>query len=165
LDLVGKFYDSKEQPSCYKNTVDFKFPGFVKIISGRINITKQLNFSAVPGTVKLLLTVKKNDFLVGYICKDGKSETPLLEDRDCNSDICDEYEEICKLLQIPGIHSFEEVLKYLNLNSTIAFPSPHGVTDVFLRGQWKFEVKLKIGDEIIGHVKAPSDQTWIWGDE
>jgi hypothetical protein len=69
VDLVFNLYDENEKPTCYKNGPDMQLPAILKIISFTINITKQLNTTGIPGTTRLMLTAKKNDFLIGYICK------------------------------------------------------------------------------------------------
>lgn len=159
-------YDQNNQPACYKNIGDIKFPGILKIKSATFNITKQLNATGIPKKTRLLFTVKKNDFLVGYICKDGKSGNVIVEDRDCNLDFCEKHEGLCRLMEIPGVHKLDEILKYANSSDTIVLDPPqHGFTDAILRGQWKGGAEITIGDKSVAHIKFPSESTWNWINE
>jgi hypothetical protein len=166
LNFSINFYDQSGKPSCYKNTPDVQLPGMAKIMSGYINITKQLNATGIPQKTRLLITIRKNDFLINYLCKDGKSGNIIIEDRDCNLDFCEKNEGICRLFEIPGVHQLDEIIRYSNYNTTLPLPRPkNGYTDAILRGQWKGEVKITINDEIVAHAKFPSDHSWMWVEE
>lgn len=164
MDCTIHTYDENGQPSCYKNIPNIKFPGILKVITATINITEHLNATAIPGKTRLLFTLKKNEFLVGYICKNGKSEHIIVESRDCNLDFCEKHEGLCRLMGLPGIHRFDEIMRYNNSaypSGTIFLSSPkHGFTDAIVKGQWNGEAKITVEDRVVAYIKFPSDYTW-----
>jgi hypothetical protein len=97
------------------------------------------------------------------LCRNGKAENPAIKDEDCNIDVCKMSAGICNLLAIPGVHTLDEILKNMGSDGSFSYPKI-SLTDILLRGQWKLGLKLKIGDEIVGHLRVPSDQSWTWID-
>jgi hypothetical protein len=56
------------------------------------------------------------------------------------------------------------VCRDAGINGTIVLEDGSGALKPFIKGQWKLEVKLQVGNEIVAHVKAPSNG-WAWIDK
>ncbi|KAI6242912.1 hypothetical protein M3Y99_00200500 [Aphelenchoides fujianensis] len=146
-----------QTPSCYKSVASVQLPGLLKLISGSITINKQLS---VKGNSKALLTLQKNSWLVGVVCKDGKSQNFLVPDKDCSIDICSLSKSICTVLETPGTHQLNELESDVGSNGTITLPSASSALKPLLKGQWKLELKLMVMD-----INLPSNTDWLWLDE
>jgi hypothetical protein len=119
----------------------------------------------VVGNSKILLTMRKNSHIIGYVCKDGKSQHSLVPDSDCSINTCATSEGICKALEQPGVHKLGELEHDLGINGTIPLPSVSKALKPLIRGQWKVEVKLMVGSEMVLHARAPVDTDWLWMEE
>ncbi|KAI6196688.1 hypothetical protein M3Y94_01138300 [Aphelenchoides besseyi] len=159
---VAQAYDTNMKTSCYKNEANIQLPGYLKLISGTINIGKQLK---VINNNKALLTLRKNSWMVGYVCEDGKSKNFLVPDSDCNIDICTLSKALCKTLEIPGIHNLSEIEGDVGSNGTIVLPNPSSMLKPLLKGQWTMQIKLQVENEIVMHIKLPSNEDWLYLDE
>lgn len=77
--VKGYTYNDKNVSSCKSGDAEVCFPGYIKLSSGTITVT-QANDLNKTGEVKA--TLKKNSLLVGTVCKDGKSKTIGVSDKD-----------------------------------------------------------------------------------
>ncbi|KAI6208201.1 hypothetical protein M3Y96_00090100 [Aphelenchoides besseyi] len=137
---VAQAYDPNMKTSCYKNAANVQLPGYLKLISGTINIGKQLK---VINNNKALLTLRKNS----------------------NIDICTLSKALCKTLEIPGLHNLSEIEGDVGSNGTIQLPSPSSALRPLLKGQWAMQIKLQVENEIVMHIKLPSNEDWLYLDE
>jgi hypothetical protein len=76
------------------------------LVSGTINVSKKMK---VIGNSKALLTLKKNSFIIGTLCEDGKSQNILLPDSDCQIDLCAVEGGLCTAFETPGEHKLGEL--------------------------------------------------------
>ncbi|KAH7727429.1 parasitic stage specific protein 1 [Aphelenchoides avenae] len=160
---VGGTYDGSNQPSCYKDTPDIKSPGALRAISGYAVVTKAYN---LLNNAKAYLTLEKNSWFIGTVCKDGVSQNPLVPDSDCQLTVCSSSNAIenglCKALSTVGKHDLGQLEGASGLNGTIPVPKIPGALKPLIRGQWKVEVQIKVGDEVVLHVKAPANEEWLY---
>lgn len=158
-DVLLYAYDENNKPSCYHDTANVRTPGFLSLRSGTITVTKPVK---VVGN-RILLTVTKNNFLVNKICEDGQSTYLPMDDDNCGFNCGSEY-TFCKLLENPGVYKIEDIVAAQELNNgTFVFKKSFSdLLEMAFAGQWKAEFKLKAEDEILMHVKMPSDKKWIW---
>jgi hypothetical protein len=163
--VILQVYDSNKEPSCYKNVANFVIPGYITIASVTINVTKQLN---LMGNSKQPITLQKNDPFMKYICKNGKSMHPVISDKVCTSNFCnDGADKFCKLIENRGVYNLDDIKNAVDLDDLTFYidDHAHGVTHFIYEGQWKADLKLQSGDETVAYVKGPSETSWLWVDE
>jgi hypothetical protein len=129
-----------------------------------INVTKELN---LIGNSKTLLTLRKNDFLIGYICNNGKAHHLGVLDKFCTSDLCHGDSKVCKLFEKPGVYDVNDIKNALDSPDGTFYldDHAHNITSLILKGQWKGSAQLKSGDQVVANIKGPSDTKWLWADE
>jgi hypothetical protein len=157
-DGTAATYGKNGSPSCSKNTADVKLPGLVKLISGTITVNKKYNFAGS----KALLTLTKNSWLIGTLCKEGVSQNPLVPDSDCQISICKVSNDLCNALGTVGVHKLGELEGDAGLNGTIVLPNLSSALKPLLRGQWKLEVFVQVSGQTVAHVKVPSNEDWLY---
>ncbi|KAH7714840.1 parasitic stage specific protein 1 [Aphelenchoides avenae] len=71
-------YDGAGTPACYNGRGNIQLPGTVQLINGSFTVHKGglVQF----GKTKAMVTLVKNSFIVGSLCKDGKSTSMFLAD-------------------------------------------------------------------------------------
>lgn len=98
--------------------IDFNFK-ISELISGTIDVKKKYS---LIGNSKALLTLKKNSFIIGTVCQDGKSKNILVPDSDCNFDICAASKALCTTLETVGVHKLGDLEGDTGINGTIPLP-------------------------------------------
>lgn len=97
-------YDGAGTPACYNDAGNIQLPGTVQMTNGRLTVSVPLlvfdvlkdyhmqthSFSGSftvhkagliqIGKTKAMVTLQKNSFIVGYLCKEGKSASMFLSD-------------------------------------------------------------------------------------
>ncbi|KAI6188006.1 nucleoprotein [Aphelenchoides besseyi] len=145
-------YDFDKKPICSKNGAAIKFPGFLSIAGGQIEITEPL--SSVSNVVKLDFTTEHNSFFIGQVCFNGKSENAFVSDDLCHQNLCELVgQQTCELLKtkqtIDARALFDDY-----------FPLPVSpVAEV--GGEWRLEVKIKVQGKEVAHIRAGHSDEWI----
>uniref|UniRef100_A0A914CNW5 Uncharacterized protein n=1 Tax=Acrobeloides nanus TaxID=290746 RepID=A0A914CNW5_9BILA len=119
-NAVGATYDSNSNPTCYNNVANLQLPGILGLISGTITVNQAITLDA---NSQALLTLTKNDALIGTVCKDGKSNNILIPSSDCAIDFCKNETSLCKALSTPGTHTLGELEGDAGIGSTITLPA------------------------------------------
>lgn len=157
-NAVGATYDSNGNPSCYKGHPNLKLPGDLKLISGKLVVKESMN---LVGNSQIYLTLKKDSFLIGTVCENGKSKNPLIPDKDCKFDFCTEASPLCTALGTPGTHTLGEIEGDLGINGTIPLPSLSSAIMGILKGKWQATLDIHSNGKIVASLIVPSNEKYI----
>ncbi|KAH7714572.1 parasitic stage specific protein 1 [Aphelenchoides avenae] len=98
-------------------------PGALKLVSGYIVVTKPYN---LINNAVAFLTLQKNSWFIGTVCKDGISQNPLIPDSDCQLPACSHSDAIdkglCTTLSTVGKHDLGQLEGVSGWNGTIVIP-------------------------------------------
>ncbi|KHJ79221.1 hypothetical protein OESDEN_21139 [Oesophagostomum dentatum] len=137
-NVEARTYDKDGKPSCHKSRAKLATPGQIKAVSGKV-IVKQPFDLKKEAHVKL--TVKKDSFLVGTVCQDGKAKSKLIKGNVCTQPIKPpkgEFpEKIVTMLKTPGTYELSE-------------------------GDWKVSAVVVSENKEIAAVKVPSNTEWVY---
>ncbi|KAI6214954.1 hypothetical protein M3Y94_00328600 [Aphelenchoides besseyi] len=145
-------YDADKKPICSKNGSAIKFPGFLSIAGGQIEITESL--SSVSDGVKLDFTTEHNSFFIGQVCSNGKSENAFVPEDLCHQNLCELVgQQTCDLLKtkqtIDARALFDDY-----------FPLPASPVSE-IGGEWRLEVRIKVQSEEVARIRAGHSDEWI----
>ncbi|TKR82985.1 hypothetical protein L596_016649 [Steinernema carpocapsae] len=110
-NVLAATYDANGAPACSGSHPDVRIPGQIKLISGQITVKKQMDLVT---SSDLKLTVTKDSWLIGTVCKDGEKKNPFVPDGDCQVSLCGEankfgHGDLCKIIDTPGVHTLENL--------------------------------------------------------
>ncbi|TMS35904.1 hypothetical protein L596_003194 [Steinernema carpocapsae] len=158
-DVTIQTYDSANNPRCFSSQAEMFFPGTLKLVSGDIIVREKTDLVA---SGRANLTMSKNSFLLGTVCKDGVAVNPVVPKNDCSFDFCQYLgNDICALLTTPGTHTLGQLESSFNFTGVIPLPQIPSIVNNVLRGQWKAEIKLLTGKKIVADIKLPSNTEWL----
>ncbi|KAK0396224.1 hypothetical protein QR680_001627 [Steinernema hermaphroditum] len=158
-DVVLQTYDASDKPRCFSSQAEMFFPGSIKLISGDVIVREKTDLAA-NGVAKL--TMAKNSFLVGNVCRDGVAVSSFVPKNDCQFNFCQLLGNgICTLLTTPGTHTLSQIEQTANFTGVIQLPKIPSIINNVLRGQWKIEMKLVSGDKDVADIKFPSNTEWL----
>uniref|UniRef100_A0A915N3E3 DNA-directed RNA polymerase n=1 Tax=Meloidogyne javanica TaxID=6303 RepID=A0A915N3E3_MELJA len=128
--LRGTLYRPNKEPACNENRATVLMPGIVKLLDGEMFVPKN-NFDLIKsGTVRMTVNSPNFD---KPICLNGTSQYLAMPNSWCSFNLCEFIgNDLCKLLQTPGIHTIRELEKVLNFNSTQLLPDPPGIFGITL---------------------------------
>ncbi|CAD5210904.1 unnamed protein product [Bursaphelenchus okinawaensis] len=161
-DGVAATYDSQHRPSCHGNEPDVKLPGSVTALSGMVKVSQPLK---LIGNSKVLLTLKKNSFLIGTVCENGKSKHIGVPSKYCQAEPCQYGKGLCQLLEKPGTYDLGQLEGSIGLNGTLELPKLPPALKGLIKGEWKVEGRLVIDNKVVAHVKVPAGNGWIYLEE
>uniref|UniRef100_A0A914X501 Uncharacterized protein n=1 Tax=Plectus sambesii TaxID=2011161 RepID=A0A914X501_9BILA len=158
-NLVIHAYDTKKNAKCLPAGSDdvrgIILPGHAKIAAGSIHIKETLDLEGK--NTLLLFTLEKNSWAIGAVCQDGKSQSVFVSENDCRFDLCKLIgSQFCSMfsqkgvIEIPSI--MPEFLKYIPLPA---------LTSSAIEGQWKGDIKIMYGGNIIGCLRYPGNGEWV----
>uniref|UniRef100_A0A915DUH6 Uncharacterized protein n=1 Tax=Ditylenchus dipsaci TaxID=166011 RepID=A0A915DUH6_9BILA len=157
---VGTYY-ANSSASCYNNDSNIQLPGQIQLLSGNVTVKTAMK---IANNSKLLLSIKKKSWLVGKICENGKSKKPeLIEDKDCQPDLCDFQMDLCKMLEKPGTYTIADLQTLANITQLIDLPElPKGTPKSIVNGKWKVTIELLVGGNVTAFkVNVPSGGGWL----
>uniref|UniRef100_A0AC35U7S4 BPI1 domain-containing protein n=1 Tax=Rhabditophanes sp. KR3021 TaxID=114890 RepID=A0AC35U7S4_9BILA len=159
-NVVAQTYNSDGSPSCYKGAASLKLPGVLKLVSGTIVVKTSMN---LINDANAKMTLKKDSFLIGKICDDGKSKNALIPSSDCSIDICSQSYEtsICKLMETAGTHDLATLEKTLGFSATINLPALPSSINGIIKGQWQAGLDLINAGQTVADIKLPSNEKYI----
>ena len=105
-------YDQAGKPLCKPS---IKFPGFIKVAEGEIEVAKPLHSE---DDLKIEFNLKHNSLMIGTVCQDGKSKNNFVPDEVwcvtlvciliicsldlfSNFEVCKAAPDFCKILSTP----------------------------------------------------------------
>uniref|UniRef100_A0A7E4VT57 ML domain-containing protein n=1 Tax=Panagrellus redivivus TaxID=6233 RepID=A0A7E4VT57_PANRE len=157
-NAVGGSYDASGNPSCHDGSANIQFPGEIKLVSGNLIVKDSAN---LVGDSKILLTLKKDSWLVGTVCDHGKSKNPLIPDSDCEIPFCETPSDLCTALGTSGTHTLGQLENQAGINSTIPLPEMSSAIKGILKGRWQVTIDIVVGGNTLASVKAPSNENWV----
>uniref|UniRef100_A0A1I8B6P1 Uncharacterized protein n=1 Tax=Meloidogyne hapla TaxID=6305 RepID=A0A1I8B6P1_MELHA len=115
------------------------------------------------GTVKMTVNSPNFD---KPICLNGTSQYIAMPNSWCSFNLCEFIgNDLCKLLQKPGIHTIRELEKVLYFNSTLLLPDPPGIFGItlldILSGEFSFSMFLETEGNIIMELHIPTNQKYL----
>ncbi|CAD5213310.1 unnamed protein product [Bursaphelenchus xylophilus] len=161
-DGAASTYDSKSQPSCHGNEPDVKFPGSVRALSGFVKVSKPLK---LVDNSRVLLTLKKNSFMIGTVCENGRSRHVGIPSKYCQPEPCKFAAGLCTLLEKPGTYDLSQLEESIGINGTLALPKLPPALKGIIKGEWKVEGKLLVDNQVVAHIKVPQGNGWIYLEE
>uniref|UniRef100_A0A915NQ03 DNA-directed RNA polymerase n=1 Tax=Meloidogyne floridensis TaxID=298350 RepID=A0A915NQ03_9BILA len=160
--LRGTLYRPNKEPACNENRATVLMPGIVKLLDGEMFVPKN-NFDLIKsGTVRMTVNSPNFD---KPICLNGTSQY-LAMPNSCSFNLCEFIgNDLCKLLQTPGIHTIRELEKVLNFNSTQLLPDPPGIFGItlldILSGEFSFSMFLETEGKTILELQIPTNQKYL----
>uniref|UniRef100_A0A1I7YG80 Diagnostic antigen gp50 n=1 Tax=Steinernema glaseri TaxID=37863 RepID=A0A1I7YG80_9BILA len=158
-NIVLQTYDASNNPQCFNSQAEMFFPGSIKLVSGDVIVREKTDLAA-NGLAKL--TMAKNSFLVGTVCRDGVAVSSFVPKNDCQFSFCQLLGTgLCNIFTTPGTHTLGQIEQSENMTSIIQLPKIPSIINNVLRGQWKVEMKLVSGDKVVADMKFPSNSEWL----
>uniref|UniRef100_A0A0K0CUW0 CUB domain-containing protein n=1 Tax=Angiostrongylus cantonensis TaxID=6313 RepID=A0A0K0CUW0_ANGCA len=134
-NVIAQTYDVNEKPSCYNGRASVQLPGMIKLVSGTLIVTKKFDLEK---SGDLRLTVTKDSFFIGTVCKDGVSQTSLVPSSDCHRKIFPGLDKgFVDMISNPGTYDLQE-------------------------GDWEAQLTLISDGETVADIKAPSNTHWLY---
>uniref|UniRef100_A0A914D8N5 Uncharacterized protein n=2 Tax=Acrobeloides nanus TaxID=290746 RepID=A0A914D8N5_9BILA len=161
-DVSGTVYNKKNQPSCYNERPTVVLPGVVKFLSGQVTVPKKYDLIK---SGYLLLTVRGMDY-DDPLCLNGVSQYFAIPDDFCRLKLCDFIgEDVCRVVQEPGTHTFKELEKKINFNTTQLLPEPPSLLGISLldlfAGEFGFHFQVETEGEIVLEVTVPTNDKFL----
>ncbi|KHJ86018.1 hypothetical protein OESDEN_14244 [Oesophagostomum dentatum] len=160
-DVTLQTYDKDGNPSCYKGNAQIAIPGKIKIMNGTVVVTAPS--SQLFESLESRLTLAKNSFFVGTVCKDGKENSMLLPKGSCGQDLSskDRLFYITRRLSTPGTYTIQEMIRLLYMKMTIELESLNGALKFGVDGEWKAALSLFSEGQEVAALKFPSNTEWV----
>uniref|UniRef100_A0AC34QLF5 Lipoprotein n=1 Tax=Panagrolaimus sp. JU765 TaxID=591449 RepID=A0AC34QLF5_9BILA len=102
-DIKLHSYDEFGKPLC-KSAI--KFPGFLKVAEGEIEVKHGLNPN---DDIRIEFDLKQNSIMVGTVCKNGKSKNTFVPDEVCNFEVCKAAPGVCQALSTSIVLSLDDL--------------------------------------------------------
>ncbi|VDM58025.1 unnamed protein product [Angiostrongylus costaricensis] len=144
-DVVARTYDNSGNPSCHEGT---------------ITVTKSFDLKK-SGDISLTLT--KDSFIIGTVCKNGVSESELIPSTDCHHAVYPELgEAFVDMISTPGTYDLEEVEKTTGKSNVVKLPAAQGALAFIIKGDWKTQIALVCDSQQVADIKIPSNTDWLY---
>uniref|UniRef100_A0A1I7ZF26 ML domain-containing protein n=1 Tax=Steinernema glaseri TaxID=37863 RepID=A0A1I7ZF26_9BILA len=159
---LARVYDLDMKPTCANNRPAVQMPGYVKILGGQMTVPRHYDIIK-DGEMKI--TVKGLDYS-DEICTDGISNYMVIPNNFCHIKICEWVgNELCELLQSPGVHTVKELEEKLKFNTTLRLPDPPSLLGVTLldlfNGEFKFTFSIESEGKRIVDWNIPSNEDFL----
>uniref|UniRef100_A0A0K0DJB3 ML domain-containing protein n=1 Tax=Angiostrongylus cantonensis TaxID=6313 RepID=A0A0K0DJB3_ANGCA len=165
-DVIARTYDDSGNPSCYEGRAAVKLPGIIKLLNGKglesstITVTKSFDLKK-SGDIKLTLT--KDSFIIGTVCKNGVSESGLVPSSDCHHAMYPELgEAFMDMISTPGTYDLEEIEKTTGKSNIVKLPAAQGALAYIIKGDWKTQIALVCDSQQVADIKIPSNTDWLY---
>ncbi|CAJ0960212.1 unnamed protein product, partial [Mesorhabditis belari] len=151
-------YDGHKNPACDEGKGVWNFPGFFRLKSGKVKVTKAVKES--EGELKLALSLEKNSWIIGTVCENGKSKNQFVPAEICDFPLCKFAQDKCKMIEQAGEFDLTE------LTSTMG-PDNNGLIDMGplpipqIDGEWALSVKLMQGARKLAGLQVQEDDQWF----
>lgn len=137
-------------------------PGYVKLLEGEVHVPQKYNL-VKSGILKL--TIKGSSFS-DHLCLNGESQYLALPSKFCKTNLCDFIgNDICEILQEPGVHSIKELEEKLKFNSTLELPEPPSLLGISLldlfSGEFSFGFTIESDGKSILDMKVPVNEEYL----
>jgi len=131
------------------------FPGFVKLASGQVIVSQQLDLASNDATG--ILTVEKNPSTIAA-CKDGINVNPWIPKKlfDCaQQHFCARVgQRICDMASQPGSHTVDDLDS--QYQDFIPLPKlPSSFLEALIRGKWHGSMTIQYKGNVIGCIVLP----------
>jgi len=142
-------YDQAGKPLCKPS---IKFPGFIKVAEGEIEVAKPLHSE---DDLKIEFNLKHNSLMIGTVCQDGKSKNNFVPDEVCNFEVCKAAPDFCKILSTPiTLTSADLPEGYSGLIPL----SPLGLS--VIEGEWKASAIITKSGKTVASIRIGPKGEW-----
>ncbi|KAE9555437.1 hypothetical protein FO519_001374 [Halicephalobus sp. NKZ332] len=142
-------YDQAGKPLCKPS---IKFPGFLKITEGEIEVKQALH---PEDDLKIEFDLKHNSFLIGTVCEKGKSKNSFVPDEVCNFEVCKAAPAFCTIFATPMTLTSTHLPE--GLSGMIPL-SPFGLTAI--EGEWKASAKITKSGKTVAAIRIGPKDGW-----
>jgi hypothetical protein len=137
-------------------------PGYVKLVDGELHVPKKYDL-VKSGIIRL--TIKSSNF-DEPLCLNGKSQYLAMPNTFCKTSLCKFIgNEICEILQEPGVHSIKELQEKLNFNSTLQLPEPPSLLGISMldlfSGEFSFGFIIESEGKDILDMQVPINEKFL----
>lgn len=158
----GALYRLDGSPACNSKRPTVLLPGYVKLIAGELHVPKKYDL-VKSGVMKL--TIKGNSF-DDPLCLNGESQYLALPNSFCRVNLCKFIgNDICEILQEPGVHSIKELEEKLNFNSTLELPEPPSLLGISLldlfSGDFSFDFTIESEGNNVLDMRVPVNEKFL----
>ncbi|GMT12161.1 hypothetical protein PFISCL1PPCAC_3458, partial [Pristionchus fissidentatus] len=146
-------YDNLKRPSCTeRGGGSIVLPGYFQVISGKVHVKKRIS---ITGAAHLAFNLEKNSMIVGIVCKNGKSNTPFLDDDFC-------YVDLFAFAQPKEFKNFKSEGAYdiFDIPGDWREMKPIMTEDnPYIEGEWKVSANLNMAGTVLGGIQVGEE--WI----